>query len=78
MHARLPNNFRHINVFEALKDVSECDILFIVSVDGRKLSFKASVVSTKDIMGQSLIRFQYCTFNELVILQLAVFICTGM
>ena len=78
MHARLPDYFRHIYVLKALKDVSERDILFIVSVDGRKLSFKASVVSTKDVMSQALIRFQYCAFNELVILQLTVFVCTGM
>ena len=35
VHARLPDDLRHIYVFEALKDVKMCVILLTIRVDGR-------------------------------------------
>ena len=78
MHARFPNHFWHIDVFKALKDVTECDVLFIISIDGCLLSIKASVLRTKYVMSDSLIRLKNCALNKLVILQLAVWVFACM
>ena len=74
MHTRLPDHLRHIYVLEALKDTKLLHFLHTLFVYKLLLSFLASIVRTEDVMGDTDARFQNCTFDKLVIFQLAIFV----